>query len=192
MRPVRILAFAAILCLAAGAASASLVIGLSVEDQARLSTMVVVGQVIGIQGEDDPVNGIESAVTLRITEVFKGDVRPDQTVVFHLRGGEVDGVVSEAEGEAQLLPGRSVLVFIEDVDGRLYNIGLSTGVWDVQQGPGGATYFVRALQGGLDVVGGELEAGPIAFSDMANRVAWALRHGEVENPLVRELRVRGR
>jgi hypothetical protein len=57
--------------------------------------------------------------------MFKGSVRRGETVTFHTRGGEVDGEISEAVGEAAFKTGERVLVFIESVDGRLYNLALS-------------------------------------------------------------------
>jgi hypothetical protein len=174
---------------AVSAASASTVIGLSVEDQARLARMVVVGQVTGVAGEDDPVQGIESAVSLLVTDVFKGDVRAGETVVFHTHGGEVDGVISEAVGEAAFRPGQKVLVFIEEVDGRLYNLGLSSGVWSVLEGRGGRVTFVRALTDGLEIFGDTpLETGPVSATEMANRVGYAVRHPGFDHALLREAR----
>lgn len=190
MRALRVPLCSVVLGLAAGVAAASTVIGLSVEDQARLCKMVVMGEVVGMTGEDDPVNGIETAVTLRVTDVLEGDVRPGQTVVFHTRGGEVDGTVSQAVGEAVFRPGMRTLVFIEDIDGRLYNLGLSSGVWNVVETPGGRPAFTRALQDGLEIFGGtELEMGPITLGEMASRVAFAVRNADFDHPMLREARI---
>jgi len=180
----------AVRALAAGATLASTVIGLSVEDQARLCRHVVVGEVLSLQGEDDPVNGIETAVTLKVADVLKGNARPGSTIVFHTRSGEVDGVVSHAVGEAVLKPGTKVLVFIEEIDGRLYNLGLSSGVWNVVEGRGGRPSFVRALQDGLEVAGETLlEPGPISLGEMVSRVAYAARNAEFDHPMLREARM---
>ena len=172
--------------LVASAAMASTVIGLSIEDQARLSKWIVVGEVVSLQGEDHPVNGLETAVTLKVTDAFKGNARAGQTIVFHTRGGEAGGVVSEAVGEAVFQPGMKTLVFIEEVEGRAYNLGLSMGAWNVLDQPSGRPLFTRALQDGLNVVGTTpIENGPLSWSDMASRVSWTQTHPDFDEPLLR-------
>lgn len=175
-----------VVALAAGTAVASTVIGLSVEDQARLARFVVVGEVVAQRGVQHPDQGLETAVTLRVVDVLKGDARPGRELVFHTRGGELDGEVSEAVGEAVFHPGQRVLVFIEEVGGRLYNMGLSMGVWDVHEGRGGETFFTRALRDDLHVIGEEaVEPGPLTFSDMRGRVAYAARNPRFDNEMLR-------
>lgn len=175
-----------VMCLAAGPASASTVLGLSVEDQTRLAKLVVVGEIVSLKGVDHPENGIETAVTLRVTEMLKGKASGGR-VVFYTHGGEVAGVTSDAVGEADFRVGQKMLVFIEDVDGRLYNLGLSMGAWNVHERDGAAASFTRAITDGLEVVGEEpLELGPIAYRDMASRVAWATGNPQFDNPMLRE------
>jgi hypothetical protein len=172
--------------LAGGAVWASTVVGLSVEDQARLSRLVVVGEVLNQKGIDHPVNGIETEITLRVTDVLKGSVRRGETVTFHTRGGEVDGEISEAVGEAAFKTGERVLVFIESVDGRLYNLGLSMGVWSVHEDASGGMSFTRALRDGLSIVGEKaVEHGPIGYGDMRSRVLYAGRNPRFDNELLR-------
>jgi hypothetical protein len=176
-----------------GAALASTVIGLSVEDQARLSQMVVVGEVVQQKGIDHPVNGIETEVTLRVTDVLKGSVRRGEAVTFTTRGGEVNGEISEAVGEAVLKTGQRVLVFIESVDGRLYNLGLSMGVWNAAMDATGGMSFTRALQDGLTIVGEkDVEHGPLAYDEMRARVLYAGRNPRFDNELLRSQRGQGR
>ena len=182
-----------VLVLAAGAAMASTVIGLSVEDQARLSTMVVMGEVLNQRGVNHPVHGLETAVTLKVSDVLKGDVRPRQAITFHTRGGEVDGEISIALGEAVFKPGEKVLVFIEEVDGRLYNLGLSMGVWKVHENTIGDVTFARDLQDGLAIVGeAAVEHGPLSYADMTARVRYATRNPGIDNDMVRGHRAGGR
>jgi len=185
MRQARFATCAAILLLLTAQAWASSVLGLSIEDQARLSRLVVTGEVVAQRGVVDPENGVETAVALRVTEVFKGNVRPGDEIVFHTRSGEVDGLISDAVGEARLHVGQEILVFIEDIDGRLYNLGLSMGVWNVQLDRGGRAHFARALEEGLDVVGDvEVETGPVTITDMARRVDAAVRQPAFDHPLL--------
>ena len=182
-----------VLIAGAGVARASTVIGLSVEDQARLSQLVVVGEVVSQRGVVHPSNGIETAVTLRVTDVLKGDIRPSQSVVFHTRGGQVDGEISEALGEAVFQPGQKVLVFIESVEGRRYNLGLSMGVFDAREEGAGGVTFMRALRDGLVVLGDEaVEQGPISFDEMRAKVSYAGRHPRFDNEMLRSQPGQGR
>ncbi len=186
MRPIRIVGGVSLACLLATAAMASSVLGLSIEDQARLSKLVVVGEVLGQKGQIHSANGYETAVRLRVTDVLKGRVQVGQTVVFHTRGGEVDGVISQALGEAVFQVGQKYLVFIESVDGRLHNLGLSMGVWSVAES-GGRMSFTRALEDGLEVVGdAAVEHGPISLPGMASRVSLTERRPEFDHPLLRQ------
>ena len=179
-------AIAFVLALAAGSVWASSVIGLSVEDQTRLSQLVVVGEVLHQKGQNHPVNGLETAVTLKVTDVLKGNARKGQAITFHTRSGQVDGEISEAIGEAVFHSGQKVLVFIESVDGRLYNLGLSMGVWNVNEDNAGATTFTRALQDGLEIVGEDsVEMGPVSYGDMKGRVSYAGRNPRFDNEMLR-------
>jgi hypothetical protein len=190
MKPKWLLSWTVMACLVASATLASTVLGLSIEDQTRLSKLVVVGEVIGQKGVDHPGNGIESAITLKVTDVLKGKVHVGQTVVFHSRSGQVDGELSQALGEAVFQSGQSYLVFIEEIDGRLYNLGLSMGVWDVTEGLDGRPSFTRALQDGLQVMGDvTIEKGPIARQEMATRVGYAVRKPRLDHPLLQESRL---
>ena len=183
----RMLLCGAILCLSAGALSASTVLGLSIEDQARLSAHVVVGEVVGQLGVEHPENGIETAVTLRVIESLKGGSAPGDLLVFHTRSGQVGDEISEAEGEARFSTGKPVLVFIESIEGRLYNLGLSMGVWQIVESRGGRTMLARSIAEGLEVVGEEeVELGPMSLRDMAIRVGFAVRNPGFDNPVLRD------
>ena len=180
-------------CLAVSVALGSTVIGLSIEDQARLSKWIVVGEVVSLQGVEHPTNGFETAVTLKVSGVFKGSLKAGQSLTFYTHGGEANGVISEAVGDAVFQVGQKTLVFVEEVDGRLYNLGLSMGVWNVVDQASGRPAFTRALQDGLEVVGTTpIESGPVAWSDMASRVGWTLTHPEFDEPMLRDARGGGR
>jgi hypothetical protein len=169
----------------AGSTSASTVLGLTIEDQARLSRHVVVGVVTGQQGVDDPENGLETAVTVRVLTAFKGGLRPGASLVFHTRSGELNGESSIAVGEAVLRSGQKVLVFVEDIDGRLYNLGLSYGVFNALEDSRGRQSFVRAVQDDLQIVDDAgVGMGPFSLEEIRTKVSWAERHPRFDNPNV--------
>jgi hypothetical protein len=181
----RFLIAAAVLCLAAAPSFASSVIGLSIEDQARLSRHVVLGTIVSQIGVDDPETGIETEVTIKVTRDLKGVAERGDLLVFHTRSGQVGHEISTATGEAVFNVGQHSLVFIEEIDGKLYNLGLSMGVWNVLESRGKVS-FTRALQDGLEVVGDEpIEHGPIAMPDMIGRVTRALAKPEFDHPALR-------
>jgi hypothetical protein len=179
----------AALLLAAVPAFASTVIGMSVEDHARLSKHVVLGTIVSQIGIDDPEMGIETAVTIKVKHDFKQLAKAGELLTFHIRSGEFEGVISTAVGEAVLQTGRPALVFIEDIDGKLYNIGLSSGVWNVLEDKKGGMSFTRALQDGLEVVGDTFEMGPISFAGLQGRINASIRKPEFDNPMLRDARV---
>jgi hypothetical protein len=190
MRANRWWAGALVALASVGVSTASTVIGLSIEDQARLSRHIVIGEVVRIQGIDDPAMGIESAITLRVQRALKGGAAAGTNVTFHSRSGEIDGVISTAVGEAVFQVGTKVLVFVEDIGGRLYNIGLSYGVFNVLEDRSGRPHFVRALQDGLSVVDDAGTGnGPFTLEDLATRISWAARRPAFDSALVRDAAV---
>lgn len=177
----------------AGSTSASTVLGLTLEDQTRLSRHVVIGVVTGQQGVDHPENGLETAVTLRVQADLKGGLKPGSTLVFHTRSGELNGESSIAVGEAVFKTGQRALVFVEEVDGRLYNLGLSYGVFNATEDARGRQRFVRAVQDDLQVVDDAgVGPGPFSLEDLRTRVAWAERHPRFDNPTVEAVFGQGR
>ena len=187
MRGMRFCLVAGICLFALGAVHASTVIGLTVEDQTRLSRYVVIGQIVAQKGVDHPLNGLETEVTLRVVSALKGDVKPGQAIAFHTRSGELNGEISTADGEAVLHTGQRILVFVEEIEGRLYNLGLSYGVFQVQENAKGRQSVVRDLQDGLEVVGEEeVGNGPFTIEDIQTRVSYANKHPRFDSAIVRD------
>lgn len=186
-------AIAAACVLALGTVQASTVLGLTIEDQARLSKHVVIGEVVAQQGVDHPDNGLETAVTLQVLASLKGGAQPGDALVFHTRSGELDGETSTAVGEAVLRTGETVFVFIEEIDGRLYNVGLSYGVFRALEDAQGRISFVRAIEDGLEVADDAgVGNGPFPLAEIRTRVSYADRHPRFDNPMVEQALGQGR
>jgi hypothetical protein len=84
-------------------------------------------------------------------------------------------------------PGQRVLVFVEEIEGRLYNLGLSYGVYQVKENAKGRQSVVRDLQDGLEIVGEEAVGnGPFTMEDIHTRVAYASRHRRFDSAIVRD------
>ena len=193
MRRTGLLLAVVVAALGAGTVCASSVLGLTLEDQTRLSRYVVIGVVTGQQGVNDPENGLETSVTLRVTNTLKGAVRPGSNLIFHTRSGELNGESSVAVGETVLRSGQRILVFVEEIDGRLYNLGLSYGVFSALEDARGRQSFVRAIQDDLQIVDDAgVGPGPFTLEDIRSRVSWAERHPRFDSPIVEETFGEGR
>jgi hypothetical protein len=62
------------------------------------------------------------------------------------------------------------------------------GAWDVHEDATGARSVTRAIQGGLNVVGGPVEMGPLALDDVAARVSQAMANPTFDSALLRDAR----
>jgi hypothetical protein len=168
----------------AGTALASSVVALPITDQFRLSQHVVVGEVISQRTIDDAAFGVETQIELQVALSLKGGLTAGQSLSFFVRGGILDDQFYEAIGEAQFQTGRRALVFLEEIDGRLYVAGLSTGAWNLIEQEGQWS-FTRALQGGLEIVG-ELEPGPLSLPQLQSLARRAASNPRFESAWLRE------
>ena len=179
----------AAVALCAVPAFASSVLGLTIEDQARLAKHVILGTVVSQVGVDDPENGIETDVTIRVKRDLKGIAAKGDTIVFRTRSGRVGDEISTAEGEAVFHTGKPVVVFLEDIDGQLYNLGLSMGVFSVSEARNGKVSVRRDIQDGLEIMGDTpVEMGPLPLEAMAAKVKKAIDQPEFDNAVLREVR----
>lgn len=181
-RPLAAAMLGALVC--AGTALASSVVALPITDQFRLSQHVVVGEVISQRTIDDAALGVETQIELQVALSLKGGLTAGQNLSFFVRGGILDDQFYEAIGEAQFQTGRRALVFLEEIDGRLYVAGLSTGAWNLIEQEGQWS-FTRALQGGLEIVG-ELEPGPLSLPQLQSLARRAASDPRFESAWLRE------
>lgn len=80
---------------------------------------------------------IYTDVTLRVRRVYKGALKPGDTLVVRREGGVVDGIGMRVFGAASFSVGEEVVVFIEDRGGAAYTVGMTQGKLHVTTGADG-------------------------------------------------------
>ena len=94
-----------------------------------------------------------------------------------------------ADGDAVFHTGKPVLVFLEDIDGQLYNLGLSMGVFSVSEDKNGKVHVRRDIQDGLEVMGDTpVEMGPLPLEAVAAKVKKAIDQPEFDDAMLREVK----
>lgn len=113
---------------APGAARATAVVAMDLNQLAREATQVVAGRVTAVESFWD-AGRIRTRVTLSAGEVLKGPARVGADVVFETLGGEVGGIGQWVPGEARFTVDEPVLVFLVTERGRTSVLGLAQGKW---------------------------------------------------------------
>jgi len=115
LTPIRLLlllllaVFALFLALSA---QATVVQKLEVEELARLSTNVFHGQILSTQTNwNKEHTRIYTRAQIRISESYKGNIKPGATVSVVQPGGEKDGVRMDYDGRPVMTDGESVVLF---------------------------------------------------------------------------------
>jgi len=112
--------------------------------QVNGSELIVVGNVTATWSEWSPDHSvIHTHAEIALEEVWKGVSVTDRIVVTTL-GGTVDGVSLEIDGAARLVNGSDVVLFLDEVDGRLMPWGMRFGIYDLV-GSGADAFLVGAL-----------------------------------------------
>ncbi|HEX9941719.1 MAG TPA: hypothetical protein VGG03_06870 [Thermoanaerobaculia bacterium] len=144
----------ALLCLvlAALAASATTIAYVPLRQSVRMSDVVAVGYVLGMEAVYNREGEIVTRVDVLVEEPLKGAVQPGQVVSFHAWGGSLDGVNVETVGEARYRLGEKVLLQLEDIDGEYHTLGLAFGKWNVVRDKAGSPWITRSLSD-LEMVG---------------------------------------
>ncbi len=70
---------------------------------------------------------IYTDVTLRISRVYKGALKPGDTLVVRREGGARDGIGMRVFGAANFAVGEEVLLFLETRGGATYTVGMTQG-----------------------------------------------------------------
>lgn len=131
------LSAAALACLLAPLAVATVVVAMDIEDMAAVAPVVVVGEVNQVEtGWNPDKTKIYTRVWITPDEVLKGP-RKLGTVKLKLLGGRVGDVVARMAGAPRFESGERVLVFLEprkDQDGFL-TVGMYQGKYKVFRDP---------------------------------------------------------
>ncbi len=118
-------------------ARASVVVELSQAQKVALSHVIVRGRVVQSEAVLQANGKIETKHVMEVTTWFKSDVPVSgDTLTFYTRGGALGDLVTRVGGEAQLVVGDEVVLFLERLgrsgSSELYPIGLSQGAFIVQ------------------------------------------------------------
>ena len=150
------------LLVVSGLAGATTLVKMGFADLARDAKQVVVGTVIGIDGEwDDSLTFIRSNVTLSVERSFRGDAA--DTIVVRTPGGRIGGAEQIALGTATFEIGERVLVFLTTwEDGAAKVLGYVQGKSSIEFDERGELRLRDGVAGGrsLDSVADELRHGP--------------------------------
>jgi hypothetical protein len=131
------------LCVAV-TANATVVQGMDVAALAQASQRVIRGRVITTRSQWDPSGlRISTTHTVEVDEVLTGE--STATVSVFQWGGLVNGIGQRVMGEAHLVTGDNVVLFLEraPTPGVFRLVGLAQGAWRVQRGPRGDLQVFR-------------------------------------------------
>jgi len=118
------------LLLLAPLARASVVVALSVEDLARRSDLVVLGQVVSLQAIwASDRRHIYRRVVVRVEESWKVGACPEEVEVV-VPGGELDGLGEKVVGEPALAAGMRGVFFLERAGTTHRFVGLAQGFFE--------------------------------------------------------------
>jgi hypothetical protein len=140
-----------------GAAAASVVEALELDELVAQSTHIVVGRVSEQQSRWDQRRRIVTDVAMRVEDVMKGSHRAGEMVIVTVLGGAVGEIGLHVPGEPTFNDGERVLLFArESVDGTgaLRPVGMSQGVMRLNRPrDGGSTMVVPGGEGLVTVDG---------------------------------------
>ena len=160
--------------LGASVATATTVQKLSLQDLARKSDAIVVGEVEQtVSRWDDQGKEIYTYVTVRVTDQVKGrknqkGQKGPETLTLRQLGGQVDKIASVVPGMPEFRKGEEVVLFLsqKDAAGYPWVVGLQQGKYSVVTDENGLKQ-VRNDVDGLNLAGpGGLQAGVKGASQM--------------------------
>lgn len=169
--------------LAVGAASATTMIALSVDELAQRSDQVVKGRVVATEPRSsEDGRRITTVVTLQVDETWKGT--PADEVRILALGGTLDGISQVVTGAARFEEGEEVVVFLRRLrteEPLSEVVGMAQGKLSVERNGEGVLVAVPSLKG-LDLVEpGTMEpgraplGGPVPVAALQEKVRATIR-----------------
>jgi len=127
------------ICLLAGLGEAAVVEGLSLQQLAERSTLIVSGRVGPVAARWGPRGRRiyrHALVTVEQTHGGRASgTLPGKTLQVVLPGGTLDGIGQLVPGSPELVPGTEVVLFLERVRHGYTPVGLGLGVFRVERSP---------------------------------------------------------
>jgi len=157
-------ALAAVLCLSAATAEATLIEALSLGDLVSQSDTVVLVSCVGERALRDASDRIVTDYDLTVEDTLRGTATPGEVLTMRALSGEIGDLAMRIEGEPRLIPGRRYMLFLRSVDGVRRPVGMSQGVLPVTDDRG--ALLAHPGGGGLSLVhdnGGRLVPAPAAL-----------------------------
>lgn len=136
---------AVVICIAL-AARATVLVPLDTKALTERAERVVLGTVESEQARwSSDHQAIYTDVTIRVTRVYKGAVKPGEHVVVRREGGVVDGVGMRVYGAASFTVGEEVVVFMETRGNAAWTVGMTQGKLRVVTGADGVKRVSAAM-----------------------------------------------
>lgn len=121
------LVVAAAICVAL-AAHATVLVPLDTKALTARAERIVLGTVVSqVARWTDDHDAIYTDVTIRVTRVYKGAVKPGEEIVVRREGGVVDGMGMRVYGAASFTVGEEIVVFLETRGNAQYTVGMTQG-----------------------------------------------------------------
>jgi len=169
--------------LAAGAAYATTMLALSVDELAQRSDRVVMGRVVATEPRSsEDGRRITTVVTLQVEETWKGTAAEEVRILA--LGGTIEGISQVVTGAARFEEGEEVVVFLRRLrteEPLSEVVGMAQGKLSVERDREGVLVAVPSLKG-LDLVEpGTMEpgraplGGPIPVAALQEQVRAAIR-----------------
>jgi hypothetical protein len=149
IRAMRLIAILAVLGLGLTQAQATVVRPLTLESMCGTADVIVHGTVLKREAAwNEEKTRIYTVTTVQVQTAVKGAVKANDRLRIRQLGGEVDGIAQMITGNARMLEGEEVILFLDadEVKPLHYVVGMAQGKYSVDRG-GPEPKVVRNLDG---------------------------------------------
>ena len=132
--------------LVASAAHATVLVPLDTRALTQRAERIVLGTVESqVSRWSSDHQAIYTDVTIRVSRVYKGAVKPGDAMVVRREGGVVDGMGMRVFGAAHFTVGEEVVIFVETRGNAAWTVGMTQGKLRVTVGNDGVKRVAPAL-----------------------------------------------